>query len=88
MRLMYNDGSNENDKIWNESEDSLRDDHDHLTPKYKGWKIPRHHLQEGTLLLNTNGEYDAFHRRSRQEIVNEFHDGMHFSIRSCWSAIF
>lgn len=74
-----------------QSSDSLGSLNALLVPQSRGWKILRRHLREGTLLLSANGEDETCRRRSRQsvrqEIVKEFHDGMHFSIRFCVSTI-
>ena len=54
----------------------------------KGWSLLRRHLHRGTLLLQ---EKNNKQRRSplsvRQAMADEFHEGMHFSIQSCLSAI-
>lgn len=56
----------------------------------RGWKIARRYLNDGTLLLTANGVRDRPKRNQqsvRQMIVDEFRDGMTFSVQFCLMSI-
>jgi hypothetical protein len=85
-----NTSSSDMDKEDEEGREFFRTLNSIRAPKAKGWRILRRHLKKGTLLLHINGDMEKVCRTRksiRQNICNEFQQGMHFSIRFCLMAI-
>eukprot|EP00934_Nitzschia_sp_Nitz4_P000378 Nitzschia sp. Nitz4//scaffold95_size97785//25507//27332//NITZ4_004659-RA/size97785-augustus-gene-0.105-mRNA-1//-1//CDS//3329560448//378//frame0 len=53
----------------------------------RGWALLKKHLNEGTLLLRASSSTHKNAHSARKAFVDELHDGMYFSIKSCLIAI-
>jgi hypothetical protein len=93
--LVYSDDdsssttSSSNDSS-SDAEESFRSLNSLRAPRARGWRVLRRHLRKGTLLLNINGGMElSYHSQKslRQAMVNEFQEGLHFSIPFCLMTI-
>lgn len=87
-RSEYIDGYDSSSDEEDDDEDLERGIRSLKKSQHKGWNVLKKHLREGTLLLraNSQGEYRSA-KSIRRAMMDEFHEGMYFSINSCLMAI-